>query len=122
MIAAKNTALRSLLVMLTLFIVFSLSACQSTKGPEKVTLADGQTAFQVKGMVKKIARRTNLLTIKPPKADEITFKVLETTAYEDTDSFKSIKKDSGVLVTYTTGNDGNTALIIKQLPDGSCGR
>lgn len=121
MTAIKKNFLQPVFIAMTFFIILGLAACNSTKGPMTVTLDNGETAFQVKGKVDKISRTRNLLTIRPPEGDKITFKVVDSTIFKAAESLDSIKRDMPVLVTYSTDDEGNTALIIKRLPDGSCG-
>lgn len=121
MLATKKITTVALLVATSFLILLGLSACGATKNPIAVTLDNGQAAFQIKGKVRKISRTKNTLTIKPPSSEEITFKLLDSTIYKDAESIQSIHKDMGVVVTYTTDENGNQALIVKALPDGSCG-
>lgn len=121
MFATKKWSLHPMLIAMALFIILGLTACVATKGPLAVTLDNGVAAFQIKGKVRKISKSKNLLTIKPPSSEEMTFKLLDSTVYEVAESMKSIKRDMGVVVTYTTDENGNQALVVKALPDGSCG-
>ncbi|MCF8057332.1 MAG: hypothetical protein K9K37_11930 [Desulfocapsa sp.] len=126
MTAIKKTSLHPLFIFMTFFVILGLAACTGTKGPMKVTLDNGETAFQIKGKVDKISRTRNLLTIRPLGGETITFKVVDSTIFEAAESLDSIKRDMPVLVTYSPDADaddeeGNTAIIIKRLPDGSCG-
>jgi hypothetical protein len=121
MIVTKNPSLHPLFIAMTFFIILGLAACTGTKGPAKVTLDNGQAALQLKGKVIKLSRVTKTLTIKPPNGDKTTFMLLDSTIYEGTESMQTIERGVGVLVTYTTDENGNQALIVRQLPDGSCG-
>jgi hypothetical protein len=122
MTAFKNTFLQPLLIAMTLFVALGLTACTATKkGAKEVTMENGQTALQLKGKVYKISKTRNLLTINPAEGDKVTFKVLDSTIFKSTESLETIKVDMPVRVTYSTDDEGNNALIIKRLPDGSCG-
>lgn len=121
MIVTKKPSFHPLFIAMTFFIVFGLAACTGTKGPVKVTLDNGQSALQLKGKAIKISKAKKTLIVKPPNGSKMTFILLDSTVYEGTESMQTLERGVGVLVTYTTDKDGNKALVVRQLPDGSCG-
>lgn len=121
MIVTQKNSLHLLFIAMSFFIILGLAACTGTKGPVIVTLDNGQAGFQVKGKVVKVSQARKILIVKPPNSARITFKLLGSTIYKGTESIQTIERDVPVLVTYTTDDDGNKALVVEQLPDGSCG-
>lgn len=121
MIVTPKNSLHPLFIAMSFFIILGLAACTGTKGPVIVTLDNGQTGFQVKGKVVKVSQAKKILIVKPPSGKEVTFKLLASTIYKGTESMQTIERGVPVLVTYTTDDDGNKALVVRQLPDGSCG-